>query len=141
MKRYQTILDAIIKVDNYDQGRKTFGEMLHTIQDFYSHTNFIELEYTSPSDVLGKRIFQENEYAPINMRTCISCTGQQCQINTNLDENIQKNKLLTSGYFIPIGFNLFKKSKPKGKCSHGGSFDSSQNDEPIGGINKDKLNS
>ncbi|CAF2558292.1 unnamed protein product [Rotaria sp. Silwood2] len=32
MKRYQTTLDAILKTDNYNQGRKTFGEMLHTIQ-------------------------------------------------------------------------------------------------------------
>ncbi|CAF4446256.1 unnamed protein product [Rotaria sp. Silwood2] len=141
MKRYQSTLDAIIKSDNYDKGRKTFGEMLHTIQDFYSHTNYIELEYKSPNDVLGKRIFRENEFASINTRTCISCNDEQCQINTNFDENIRQNKLLTSGYFIPIGFNLFKKSKPKGKCSHGGSFDSTQDDEPTGGINKDKLNS
>ncbi|CAF1348949.1 unnamed protein product [Rotaria sordida] len=141
MKRYQSTLDAILKADNYDQGRKTFGEMLHTIQDFYSHTNFIELEYKSPSDVLGKRIFQIDEFASINTKTCISCNDEQCQINTNIDENIHKTKLLTSGYFIPIGFNLFKKSKPKGKCSHGGSFDSTQDDEPTGGINKDKLNS
>ncbi|CAF3711602.1 unnamed protein product [Rotaria sp. Silwood1] len=141
MKRYQSTLDAIRKSDNYDQGRKTFGEMLHTIQDFYSHTNYIELEYTSPSDVLGKRIFQGNEFASIETKTCISCDDEQCQINTNFDQIIQKTKLLTSGYFIPIGFNLLRKFKPKGKCSHGGSFDSTQDDEPRGGINKDKLKS
>ncbi|CAF1276448.1 unnamed protein product [Rotaria magnacalcarata] len=141
MKRYQSTLDTILKADNYDQARKAFGAMLHTIQDFYSHTNYIELQYKSPSDILGKRIFQENEFASANMRTCISCNNEQCQVNTNFDENIQKTKLLTSGYFIPIGFNLFKKFKPKGKCSHGGSFDSTQDDEPTGGINKDKLDS
>ncbi|CAF4339605.1 unnamed protein product, partial [Rotaria sp. Silwood2] len=77
MKRYQSTLDAILKSDNYDQRRKTFGEMLHTIQDFYSHTNYIELAYNSPSDVLAERIFGANEFASADMRTYISCDGQQ----------------------------------------------------------------
>ncbi|CAF3310269.1 unnamed protein product [Rotaria sp. Silwood2] len=141
MKRYQSTLDAILKSDNYDQRRKTFGEMLHTIQDFYSHTNYIELAYDSPSDVLAERIFGANEFASADMRTYISCDGQQCQINTNIDQSVLKTKLLTSGYFILLGFNFLKKFKPKGKCSHGGSFDSTEDDEPKSGINKDKLNS
>jgi hypothetical protein len=99
------------------------------LKDFYSHTNFIELEYTSPSDVLGQRLFREDEYASINTRTCISCKGQDCQTKPNLDENILKKKLLTSGYFIPMGLSIFKSKKPKGKCSHGGFFDSSQKDK------------
>ena len=41
VKRYQAALDSILKVDNYDQARKTFGEMLHTLQVsvrfLYSH--------------------------------------------------------------------------------------------------------
>lgn len=32
VKRYQAALDSVLKVDNYDQARKTFGEMLHTLQ-------------------------------------------------------------------------------------------------------------
>ena len=32
VKRYQAALNSILKVDNYDQARKTFGEMLHTLQ-------------------------------------------------------------------------------------------------------------
>ena len=119
----------------------SFVYFLNMQKDFYSHTNFIELEYESPSEVLGRRLFLENEYAPIRMRTCISCQGQQCQTEQNLDTEILKKKLLTSGYFVPIGIGLFAKKKPKGKCSHGGFFDSTQNDEPKGGINKDKLDS
>ena len=75
------------------------------------------------------------------MRTCVSCKGDACQTKPNLDADLQRKKLLTSGYFIPVGLNLFTRKKPKGKCSHGGTFDSTQDDEPIGGINKDKLNS
>lgn len=73
------------------------------------------------------------------MRTCVSCDGKDCQTKSNLDEMILKNKILTSGYFIPIGLNIFQSKKPKGKCSHGGTFDSTSNDEPTGGINKDNL--
>jgi hypothetical protein len=32
MTRYQATLDSILKQDNYDQARKTFGQMLHTLQ-------------------------------------------------------------------------------------------------------------
>ena len=110
-------------------------------KDFYSHTNYVELNLPSPSDVLGQRVFQENEYASRSTRTCISCKGQDCQTKSNFDESFRSTKLLTSGYFIPIGFSIFQKSKPKGKCSHGGFADSSRNDEPIGGINKDTLKS
>jgi hypothetical protein len=38
LTRYQATLDSILKADNYDQARKTFGEMLHTLQvsrDFF----------------------------------------------------------------------------------------------------------
>ncbi|CAF1095611.1 unnamed protein product [Adineta steineri] len=141
MKRYEATVDSVLKADDYDQARKTFGEMLHTLQDFYSHSNYIELEYTSPSDVLGQRLFQKEEYASVDMRTCISCQGVDCQTKPNLDVNILKNKLLTTGYFIPKGLGTIIGKKPKGKCSHGGFFDGSATNEPIGGINKDKLDS
>lgn len=110
-------------------------------KDFYSHTNYIEFNGSSPSDVLGQRVFREDEYAPRSMRTCVSCKGQDCQTKSNYDEYFRSQKLLTSGYFIPIGLSIFQKGKPKGKCSHGGFADSSSSDEPIGGINKDTLKS
>ena len=73
------------------------------------------------------------------MRTCVSCKGKDCQTTSNLHENIQKNKILTSGYFTPVGLNIFQQGKPPGKCSHGGKFDATSDNEPTGGINKDKL--
>ncbi|CAF3279189.1 unnamed protein product [Rotaria sp. Silwood2] len=41
----------------------------------------------------------------------------------------------------PIGFNLLKKSNPKGKWSRGDSFDRSPNNEPTSDISKDKFDS
>ena len=32
LKRYQATIDSILREDNYDQARNTFGEMLHTLQ-------------------------------------------------------------------------------------------------------------
>jgi len=40
-----------------------------------------------------------------------------------------------------VDLSTFQGKKPKGKCSHGGLFDGTANDEPKGGINKDKLDS
>ena len=137
LKRYQATIQQ--QRDNFDQARKTFGEMLHTLQDFYSHTNYIEIGSNSPSDVLAKRIFQSNEFADISTRTCVNCDKNDCQTKSNLDSNFEKTKLLTSGYFIPIGLNLLQRKKPSGKCSHGGTFDSTSDDEPTGGINKDNF--
>lgn len=108
-------------------------------KDFYSHTNYIEIGSTSPSDILASRVFDENEFAAKSTRTCISCVNNDCQTKSNLDENFQKTKLLTSGYFIPIGLSLLQRGKPAGKCSHGGTFDSTSDEEPTGGINKDNL--
>nr|XP_014345788.1 PREDICTED: von Willebrand factor A domain-containing protein 7-like [Latimeria chalumnae] len=39
---------------NYRKARKTFGEILHTLQDFYSHSNWIELGYRIPNTKLIK---------------------------------------------------------------------------------------
>ncbi|CAF0762621.1 unnamed protein product [Didymodactylos carnosus] len=139
LKRYIAATNSIQNGGDYDEARRTFGAMLHTLQDFYSHTNYIELEHTEPSQVLGRRHFNENEYASKGMQTCVDCTDEQC--HSNLHEDIVKKKLLTSGYFVPILLNFISKKKPKGKCSHGGSFDSTTNDDAKGGINKDKLDS
>ena len=160
LTRYQATLNSILQDNNYYQARKTFGQLLHTLQvsvcpslglsmlcvcfflkDFYSHTNHVELNSSDPHEALGRRIFRDNEYAPGNMRTCISCRDEGCQTQSNFDENFRDTKLLTSGYFIPIGLSIFEKNKPKGKCSHGGLVDSSSRDEPTGGINKDTLKS
>ncbi len=43
MKRYQAASDSILKSDNYDQARKTFGQMLHTLQVSVPFIVFIDI--------------------------------------------------------------------------------------------------
>uniref|UniRef100_A0A671ULV9 von Willebrand factor A domain containing 10, tandem duplicate 2 n=1 Tax=Sparus aurata TaxID=8175 RepID=A0A671ULV9_SPAAU len=66
--------------------------------------------------------------------TCRNCTGGNC--DDNLLPELLQQALLTSGYF-----NVFSPAKPAGKCSHGGSFDRTSRQDPVGGISKDDIGS
>ncbi|XP_026795889.3 von Willebrand factor A domain-containing protein 7-like [Pangasianodon hypophthalmus] len=116
-----------VKQQSYQAARDALGKILHTLQDFYSHSNWIEMGNTEPYSNLIKPDTPINNIA--DSETCRPCTGKDCTGNI-LEEIIGQQKL-TSGYF---GF-----FKPKGKCSHGGKFDPSSWGQ--GGINKDDSNS
>ncbi|XP_015272378.1 PREDICTED: von Willebrand factor A domain-containing protein 7-like [Gekko japonicus] len=66
---------------------------------------------------------------PADTQTCSSCPYWTCE--GNLVESLATKGLLTTGYYGT------KPEKPKGKCSHGGTFDDSRYRDPHGGINKD----
>lgn len=113
--------------------RISFGQALHTLQDFYAHTNWIELGSRGPyraistGDALGSR-------APSYLETCSNCTQRSCA-ERNILQDISGGLYLTSGYF---NIHPGTTSKPKGKCSHGGSRDMTTLTDAVGfGINKD----
>ena len=124
---------------NYAKARKEAGKYLHTLQDFYSHSNWIEIGNRAPLKILGDEIIPEKDVAGPDQETCRDCTPanplklffqtDDCQANLILD--IHK---LTSGYF---GGQDVAKPQNVGKCSHGGWFDSSRDTPSKGGINKD----
>ncbi|KAN0087336.1 hypothetical protein V8E54_001024 [Elaphomyces granulatus] len=124
------------------KARKSVGEALHTIQDFYAHSNWVELGNTEPNEDLIHDGAMELYTATPNQRTCnscqtlpkpatwdsdwpIPCVGIDCTQNTKVFSK------LTSGYYhgedvvIPGNF----------KCHHGGF-----SDDYWEGINKDSLN-
>ncbi|KAL1279364.1 hypothetical protein QQF64_026037, partial [Cirrhinus molitorella] len=41
-------IEQFIQKKEFDNARATLGKILHTLQDFYSHSNWIELENTEP---------------------------------------------------------------------------------------------
>jgi hypothetical protein len=89
--------------------------------DFYSHSNWIELNQRQPQPDLGIQSMTATQFAGPTVRTCNNCaTGSTavCQSNNDI------TKGLTSGYFI-LFVDIFKK-KPGGKCSHGGSSDATK---------------
>ncbi|MBN3288404.1 VWA7 protein, partial [Polyodon spathula] len=109
--------------------RHRLGCLLHSLQDFYSHSNWVEMGYRKIHSTLLTDAEEIGPVAPENMQTCRDCDHWTC--NDNILEKINTKKLLTSGYYNN------NPPKPPGKCSHGGIFDQSRYQSSRGGINKD----
>ncbi|XP_035998877.1 von Willebrand factor A domain-containing protein 7-like [Fundulus heteroclitus] len=124
------------KMENYETARQKLGEIMHPLQDFYSHSNWVELGYRFPNSNLIRAGTSIGNIADKSRATCRSCDGDDC--TNNILEDIIAGKILTSGYFgvIPL-----VSTKPSGKCSHGGPLDQTSKIEPKGGINKDSFKS
>jgi len=132
----QNILDALRSDPiNASGARDNLGSALHTIQDFYSHSNWVEQGNSSAHPGVGRP-----GALPFSGPATPACagftdTGMFCANSSNLT-----GSLLTSGYY-----GGEDRVKPGAfKCSHGGPLDkSSPSSDPIGyfreGINKDTL--
>ncbi|XP_030643648.1 von Willebrand factor A domain-containing protein 7-like [Chanos chanos] len=127
-------IKANLRRKNYEPARDKLGEILHTLQDFYSHSNWIELGNKFPYSNLIRPDLPMDNIADRNTPTCRSCSGGNC--DNNILESIIREKKLTSGYF-----EVSSPEKPNGKCSHGGFYDKTSETEPTGGINKDTFDS
>ncbi|KAL7389865.1 hypothetical protein ABVT39_011242 [Epinephelus coioides] len=121
---------------NFEAAREKLGQILHPLQDFYSHSNWVEMGNKLPNSNLIRSDTSVGNIAAESRATCRNCNGDDC--TNNILEDILREMIITSGYF---NFVPFSSSKPKGKCSHGGFLDRTSNIEPIGGINKDTLDS
>ncbi|XP_059034854.1 von Willebrand factor A domain-containing protein 7 isoform X1 [Mustela lutreola] len=105
--------------------RQRLGAALHALQDFYSHSNWVEMGQQQPQPHLLWPRQELRSLARVDDPTCSDCEELSCP------GNLLGFTLLTSGYFGT------HPSKPPGKCSHGGRFDRSSSQPPRGGINKD----
>ncbi|XP_041838697.1 von Willebrand factor A domain-containing protein 7-like [Melanotaenia boesemani] len=124
-------IKANIRMENFNAARETLGRILHTLQDFYSHSNWVELGYTGPYVNLIRPDLPLENLADVNTATCSNCDSGTCP--NQILPNILKEKKLTSGYM-----GIFSAAKPKGKCSHGGAADLTSTTVPRGGISKDE---
>jgi hypothetical protein len=141
----QSVVSSI-KAGNYVAARMDMGRMFHTLQDFYSHSNWIENDNEVPNPVLGQPDKRIENVAGSTQQTCTDCASKTLagrtfyECNDNIIESIKENKILTSGY---VGDTKDKNGdrieKVNGKCSHGGfqMTDSEQDLPARGGINKD----
>ncbi len=103
--------------------RIALGTALHTLQDFYSHTNWIELGFGAPHPDLGRPGATDafkNVPLPKTEATCKSCKllPGSAEFCPSCEDNIITSKL-TSGYYA---FEDIKKPN-SGKCDHGGITD------------------
>lgn len=130
------VIKASNKQENYEAARKKLGEVTHPLQDFYSHSNWVELGKNFPNPNLIRSDISIGNLTDKSRATCRSCDGDNC--TNNILDDIIKEQMLTSGYFaiVPI-----VSTKPKGKCSHGGAIDQTSKLDPKGGINKDTFSS
>ncbi|MBW4503085.1 MAG: hypothetical protein KME57_26845 [Scytonema hyalinum WJT4-NPBG1] len=88
--------------------RNDLGTALHTIQDFYAHSNWVELGHSSPNinTKIGREIFSGADTKTLTCPTDPAILG---------GEGL---KQLTSGYFI-IDLESRICGVPQGKCRHG----------------------
>ncbi|CAL8329839.1 unnamed protein product [Lota lota] len=124
-------IKANIRNQNYQASREMLGRVLHTLQDFYSHSNWVELGYTEPFANLIHPDLPIENIAAKDTATCSDCASGNCP--NPILANILQEKKLTSGYM-----GIFSSEKPRGKCSHGGAADLTSMVEPRGGISKDE---
>ncbi|XP_072409503.1 von Willebrand factor A domain-containing protein 7-like [Chiloscyllium punctatum] len=98
-----------IESGDFQSARKNLGRLLHPIQDFYSHSNWIELGFRHPNSNILIADRDIGPRAAEDQPTCSDCESTVCR--DNILEGIQSRKLLTSGYYgIPLLNN-----KPKGR--------------------------
>ena len=147
---------SLITEENYAEARRQAGGLLHTLQDFYSHSNWVEMGNTGTYDVLGIPGKTDiPNVVPPNVPTCRDCkkasgilvsilrkffrvTTYEC--DETLLSKINNQKLLTSGYYkgqVDENGNEIPKIESYMKCSHGGFLDGSRDTPARGGINKD----
>ena len=142
IKLRQELITLLLKGDKLQHARNLAGNALHTLQDFYSRSNWIELGNTLPFNALaqpGSDISQEIIIAGATEPTCRDCLSDD-ESNQSTDTSACENNLitvkLTSGY--RSGQDI-KKPVNVGKCSHGGQTDDSRLKPATGGINKDSF--
>lgn len=151
----QTIVTEIL-MSNFDVARKETGRLFHTLQDFYSHSNWIENGNRSPYPVLGKSNKRPGNIVGSAMQTCTNCEAPRSEYTItnifnairyvfrpypcqdNIVSHLRRSGMLTSGYHDgQRDINGQKINKPRGKCSHGGFLDATRKTYAQGGINKD----
>ncbi|KAK9981266.1 hypothetical protein ABG768_000819 [Culter alburnus] len=132
-------IKANVRTDNLQSARETLGRVCHTLQDFYSHSNWVELGNKSPYANLIRPDLNIENIAGVAMPTCSDCASGTCP--NQLLPAILKGKFLTSGY---MGLTNLTNLEVRGdihtvgKCSHGGETDLSSKQNPRGGISKDE---
>ncbi|KAG7162132.1 von Willebrand factor A domain-containing protein 7-like 2 [Homarus americanus] len=139
--RWRRIIKAS-QAGDYTSALYLLGLSLTAIQDFYSHTNWVELGNTEFNHDVGVNGKDFKNVASFQEGTCKDCPeaadGAGSCPNNLLQEILDSDKL-TSGYTNDafVDGNRVEKPLSVDKCSHGGPRDRSRRVGARGGINKD----
>ena len=158
----QLAISAIEANLDYETARIHYAKAMHTIQDFYSNTNYIENGNDIVLQALGREMdYFQNNSAEFGVDTCTSCARIEDDFFEYLGESIfvdnngcyynwvlgvgdcnpvyrcdNQNLLVNENKLTSGYFGDETKPKDVRKCSHGG-YDSGAILDPTGGINKD----
>ena len=124
------IVELALSNNDAHKARFYLGQALHTLQDFYAHSNWVELGNSSPHPAVGRLVGIAGQAAQ-SEETCRDCIVES--VCNDCSQNITTSKL-TSGYFGDQDRSLPDEAM---KCNHGGIFDSAAPDVLGFGINKD----
>lgn len=130
------------RAGDYDAARQLLGLSLGTIQDFYSHTNWVELgnkDFNRNVGVTGKDFLNVATEREHTCQDCEDGADGRGSCRNNILEDILRQGRLTSGYIEDMVVDGARVGKPRGvdKCSHGGPRDRSRGEGARGGINKE----
>jgi len=137
-QRLVTLFDGVLlslRAGEAQGARRQLGQALHTLQDFYSHSNWIESGHAGALPSLWRSSEPLPASAGAETPTC-----EDCELVILSDGSLFLDcggnlltPLLTSGFY---GGENEVPAVPS-KCRHGGPFDTGPG--PSGGINKDTL--
>ncbi|XP_028429795.1 von Willebrand factor A domain-containing protein 7 [Perca flavescens] len=105
----QTLLSVWAK--EYQSARRSLGQLFHSLQDFYSHSNWVEMDQR----FIYLHLLQPEEPAiPVaeeDTPTCMECFSITCRNNLlpRMTTRQKDTQLLTTGYFST------SPTKPQGK--------------------------
>ncbi|WP_375769385.1 Het-C domain-containing protein [Archangium gephyra] len=137
-QRLVTLFEGVIlslRAGEAQGARRQLGQALHTLQDFYSHSNWIESGHGGALPSLWRSGEPLPASAAAETPTCKECEPvilSDGSLFLDCGRNLL-TPLLTSGFY---GGENEVPAVPS-KCRHGGPFDTGPG--PSGGINKDTL--
>ena len=152
LRDYKAQVINLINVDDIKQARHFLGQALHTLQDFYSHSNWVERGETGIWTALGTSI---SPFPPRNLNTCKDCSRDTCPNDADCDyvpgttiTNLTTTALTTGYYGGEDRTHHPTPGNPGNpfKCDHGGNPidrrgvshpDTSGTGDKRDGINKD----
>ncbi|XP_078573213.1 von Willebrand factor A domain-containing protein 7-like [Branchiostoma floridae x Branchiostoma japonicum] len=139
-----TIINTLTNPSDSDvnSARGMMGSYLHTLQAFYSNTNWVEMHGVVVYQNLG---IPNTPYPPVASPGTITCSSADCPPDgpagpgfTCQSNIVVPSGVLTSGYRSGQDVTKPLAIDPLvGKCSHGGTADVSRHQTATGGINKE----
>jgi hypothetical protein len=116
-------ITSLVKDNNGPAAQDALGTALHTLQDFYAHSNWVELGNTDIFSAITNADATLVWAGPEEV-TCVNCTAPRAGEETwrgchNCDTNTAGFTSLTSGYYFGEDHPKDGAPIPVGKCHHG----------------------